>query len=205
MASVTLGRTKGGGRRVKKREKSFFEHRGYAAYLASLFFGGGFLRLYRRVWRFLRPTLWLRRLLRLLAGLVLLLESGALFLLLSLAFLLLVPPLVALLLILLPTMLRARDRAAARLLPRLCGKRVVLLRTDRAEFPSWLSSGGYVALRIGSSPSLVRPYRELDGGAAELSPWLWFSLRRRVLSAASRVICIENFQNDLAGRHPRVI
>ena len=76
---------------MKKREKSFFEHRGYVSYLTSLLLGDGFLRIYRRVWRALRPTLWLRRILRLFVWLVLLIESGVLFLMLSLALLLLVP------------------------------------------------------------------------------------------------------------------
>lgn len=186
---------------MKKREKSFFEHRGYVSYLTSLLLGDGFLRIYRRVWRALRPTLWLRRVLRLFVWLVLLIESGVLFLLLSLALLLLVPSVVLLLLVLFPLILRARVRICASLLPRIAGKRLVLLRSARAEgLALRLHEDGYLVLRIGA----YRRGSPVQDGYG-ISPMLYFFLRRQILSRAERVVCIDFFENDLAGKVPSVL
>ncbi len=184
---------------MRKREKSFFECRGYASYLASLLLGGGFLRLYRRVWRFLRPTLWLRRILRLLVWLVLLLESGALLLLLSLALLLLAPLAAASFLVLLPLMLHVRARTANRLLPQLRGERLVLLCAESGDgLARRLSEDGYLVLFIRTPSFPRRRSHSPSGGRLALSPWLWFSLRRQILSCPCRVICLDFFENDLA-------
>ncbi len=190
---------------VQMKKKGFFEHRRYLGYLASRLLGGGFLAFYRRVLAWIRPTLWLRRIFRLLVSFALLLESGALFVLLSVAALLLFPLLAIAFLVLLPSMLRARARAAARLLPLLDRRPTVLLRGDGRGLALRLSCDGYFVLRILASPSLARPYRETGSDLAEISPWLWFSLRRRILSKTSRAICIENLENTLAGEHPDMI
>lgn len=191
---------------MKKREKSFFEHRGYISYLTSLLLGDGFLRIYRRVWKALRPTLWLRRILRLFVWLVLLIESGVLFLMLSLALLLLVPSVAFLLLVLLPSILRARARICAYLLPRLRGKPLVLLRSARAEgLSARLRRDGYHVLLVGTGRGSLCRARVLKDGCLEIPPLLYFSLRQRLLFCASRVICLEFFENDLANMPPSVL
>ena len=185
--------------------KGFFEHRRYLGYLMQRLLGGELIRFYRRVLKWVRPTLWLRRILRVLLSLALLLESGALLLLLSAAALLLLPPTAAMLFVLLPAMLRTRARVSVRLLPRLKGKRVVLLRGDGGEPARRLSLDGYFVLQIPLAPSLFQPYRERAGELCELSPWLYFFLRRRIAERAARVVCIEKFENTLAAGRSRML
>ena len=183
------------------RKKSLFDQRGYLPWFASRLFGGGFLRIYRKMLSILRPTLWLRRIFRLLMWLVWLLESGALLLLLALVSLLLLVPSLVLLLVLLPSALLVRARAATVLMPRLQGRRAVLLAQECDSLSARLSADGYFTVLVFSRGFLRRQYTvRQDGEGALLSPWLYFSLRRRISSSASRVICIDFFENDLAGR-----
>lgn len=187
------------------KKKSFFEHRGYLGYLSSQLFGGGFLAFYGSVLAWVRPTLWLRRILRLLVSLAYLLESGVLLLLLSLAALFFVPLSLILLFVLLPVLLRARARACARLVPSLSDRRVVLLLHEDGRLAARLISDGYAVLRICKRGAVLHPLRVSAGGVTELSPRLWFSLQGRISEAASRVICIENLQNTLAGERRGVL
>ena len=180
------------------KKMSFFEHRGYWQYLATGLFGGGFWRFYRKIQGFLRPTVWIRRIFRLLSLFVLLVESGVIFLVLSALSLLFLPAGAILLILLLPSFLREREMARRRLLPSLTGRRVVMTKGEGKGLASALFMDGYFVLSVRQNRGWHLSV--LGDGRAEISPRLYFALRREIVRRSARLFVIENFGDTLAKR-----
>ena len=177
------------------KERSIFDECGYRGYLLRRLSHRGFMRFYRRTLAILRPTLWIRRIFRLLTYLILLLESGVILLFLSLLSLLLLPVVMLGIALLLPSALREKRQALRRLLPSLEGRRIILLSEERRGLARRLRHDGYFVLVICRG----RRHFSFSDSSAQISPMLYFSLRQRIASTAERVVCVEIFSNDLAG------
>ena len=88
--------------------------------------------------------------------------------------------------------------ARRRLLPLLFGRRVVLIAGEGKGLASALLRDGYFVLSVCQNRG--RHLSVFGDGCAEISPRLYFALRRRIFRFAERAVCIENFGDTLAKR-----